>query len=69
VEQGESRCVGVGREQETQAVRGVEQEDDVAGRQPEDRPDPCAADPGRDLAAQLGDVRRGEVQTFSPSRS
>jgi hypothetical protein len=53
-------------------VRGLcalEHDDCVAGRVPEDLADPRRPDERSDLAAQLGDVRRGEVQTFSPSRS
>ena len=50
-------------------VRRREHEDEVARRQSEDFADLRAPDEGRDLAAELGDVRRGEVQTFSPSRS
>jgi hypothetical protein len=51
------------------AFRLLEDEDHVARRETEDLADAATPHGRPDLAAQLGDVRRGEVQTFSPSTS
>jgi hypothetical protein len=70
--QVDPRRVGIGGESQAQdaLVSGLrENQDEIARREREDLADLRAPDEGRDLAAELGDVRRGEVQTFSPSRS